>query len=153
VIRPEDVADLQPGDLVEMSWEDGFQVQRTYTGALRTGGEALYLGDVAVRAPDGMASRPHGQLRLISRAPRPLYVNHPRTEPVPGDVVRFEDADHLDDSYTNVYLPRNEQDRKPWLSLTHDPGERYSNEDALCGHLDGWQTRLLVDGETGTVPA
>lgn len=74
-------------------------------------------------------------------------------EPHRGDVVRFQNEDYPDDSYTNVYLPRGPHDPEPWMALTHDTGTRYSDEDARADHLDGWTTRLLVSGRTGDVVA
>ena len=151
MIRREDVADLRPGDVVEARSERWPGV--VVSGPLGDDDGHLLLGPVGcLRCPDGeVAGMAAGvSLTIVSRAPR-LYVNHPRTEPVPGDVVRIEDADHPDDSYTNVHLPRHEGDAIPWLSLTHDPGSRYSDEESLPTHLDGYTVRLLVDGSTGEV--
>ncbi len=153
MITSEQVADLQPGDIVEYAGHPELKGAKVIGPLhLRNGDGTLYVADYVVRdtgGEPGRYAREQLTLTVVSRAPRPMYVNHPRTKPVPGDVVRLTDC--VGDSYTNVYLPRNEQDDEPWLSIHHDPGARYSDEDALVGHLDGWQTRLLVDGETGQV--
>jgi hypothetical protein len=147
----EDVADLRAGDVVEMRWSsypDVFVRGPLHENSLG----ALYVGWLCVRYGEGGgAAYGDGELTVISRAPRPLYVNHDRTEPVPGDVVRFVCDDHPDDSYTNAFLPRSDRDALPWVPLTHGPGERYSDEQADCRHLSGWRMVLLVDGETGEV--
>lgn len=134
MITREQVADLRPGDVVEVRHGD-FPTVVT-SGPLRSRGESLDLGDIyCIRRPDG--SCPLMQrytLTVVSRAPRPLYVNHPRTEPVPGDVAREEDPENpttwLMDSF------------RTWQSTdsTHEQDLGFE-----------WPLRLLVDGETGQV--
>jgi hypothetical protein len=146
-ITREQVADLRPGDVVELrldDWAKGAAIR----GPLRSteqetlvlpipGGDGVYW----VRGDNGHAfDGAHRTLTVISRAPRPLYVNHHRTEPVPGDVVRDADSGH----------------NAVWLC--GDPGD----PGRLCWAQSGppfWvsrdrlpdRLRLLVDGETGEV--
>ena len=134
-ITREQVADLQPGDVVELrhsDWPD-----TVITGPLRSErtGE-LVIADLVLRWTDGSVAtwaRDLGNLTVISRAPRPLYVNHDRTESVPGDVMRDKDGD--------IWFSRSTDD---WISNNHGDGS------------DEWVRQyapliLLVDGETGQV--
>jgi len=93
-ITREQVADLQPGDVVEVVHED-WPTGTVVRGPLwLMDGETLQVARIVVRHWDGR--HPYDTaltLTVVSRAPRPLYVNHPRTEPVPGDVVRDADGD------------------------------------------------------------
>jgi hypothetical protein len=76
-------------------------------------------------------------LTVVSRAPRPLYVNHPRTEPVAGDYAHELDADG------KRLVLRVRGTRYPDKWIDQDGLERtYSVRRRL---------RLLVDGETGQV--
>jgi hypothetical protein len=139
VITREQVADLRPGDVVELT--DQFLC--TTRGPLRElgAGGALLLGAFAVvrYADGGSAGRADWSLTVTSRAPRPLYVNHDRTEPVPGDVVRDADSDD-----TRVWLfDGDAPERRPWYP---------SNDTHMCARDDlPTRLRLLVDGETGQV--
>jgi len=129
-ITREQVADLRPGDVVDLVTRERITVAQVVDG------EAYpYIGDGS--APELLS------LTVISRAPRPLYVNHDRTEPVAGDVVRDADGgdgrvwivDASGDCWTphagTVYMKGATLDR---LGIT------------LPDRL-----RLLVDGETGQV--
>ena len=83
-IPREQVADLRPGDVVELRYDN--YPETVIRGPLH-GGATLYVAFLVVRHADG---RPGvgDSLTVISRAPRPLYVNHERTTPIDGDVVR-----------------------------------------------------------------
>ena len=89
-ITREDVKDLRPGDVVELhDTEEGW----TVTGAVWQKGGYLCCGTAILcysrEEPIGIESR---TLKVVSRAPRPLYVNSDRTEPVAGDIVRDRDG-------------------------------------------------------------
>jgi hypothetical protein len=76
-------------------------------------------------------------LTVVSRAPRPLYVNHPRTEPVAGDVRASSTLTASDSSSASGARDT------PTSGSVQDGLERtYSVRRRL---------RLLVDGETGQV--
>lgn len=139
-ITPEQVADLQPGDVVELrseQWPDGTLI----TGPLWEDRGVLKVASAAVRWPDlepyGASTR---SLTVLSWTPRPLFTNHPRTEPVVGDVVTDEEA----------ALP---------LTVFRVAGEDYSDPDRWIDQYGTERTyehlspprrlRLLVDGETG----
>jgi hypothetical protein len=126
VITREQVADLQPGDVVEVLRRDRITIAEVGNGRAYP-----WLADGSDPAWES--------LTVVSRAPR-LYVNHPRTEPVPGDVVR--DAD--DENSKRTW--RNDNDgRFCWWGM--GGGEATFNSRAeLPDHL-----RLLVDGQTGEV--
>ncbi|MCU1617357.1 MAG: hypothetical protein JWO98_4897 [Frankiales bacterium] len=137
MITREQVKDLQPGDVVEVThadWPDGTVVR----GPLwMHDGETLQVSRIVIRHWDGRHPYDTGlTLTVISRAPRPLYVNHPRTEPVPGDVVREDDPEGATTWLMDSF--------RTWQSKdsTHDQDRGFE-----------WPLRLLVDGETGmTVP-
>jgi hypothetical protein len=141
VIDREQVADLQPGDVVELTrdeWPAGSAVR----GPLRASDgieNALYLldGFFGVRNPQGEPYEPNGTLTVVSRAPRPLYVNHPRTEPVQGDVVRDADSDE-----PGIWVRARLDFGAPW----YGSGTSARSRAELPARL-----RLLVDGETGQV--
>jgi len=143
MITREQVADLREGDIVEMSWAcEGGQI--TIRGPLWGGrGEQLSVAGYWVRESDGapvQALGPRGSrtLTVISRAPQPLYVNHDRSEPVPGDVVRDADSDDA-----NTWVRNRKGFSYEWLNnRTHDYVPREKLPDRL---------RLLVDGTTGEV--
>jgi hypothetical protein len=145
-ITREQVADLQPGDVVEMRFPSGASLRGPLTGVDFGSGLGLGIVDVgwSVRLSDGTPAWAltdlGATLTVISRAPRPLYVNHPRTEQRPGDVVR--DAD---------------DDRKPtvWTSDSCD-GWWLASRGVMVEKSRGQlptRLRLLVDGETGQVVA
>ncbi len=137
MITREQVSDLKPGDVVELSWPSLVDdaVTLSVRGPLRessTGsGDALAVASYGVREQDG--DPVHGDRRtltVVSRAPRPLYVNHHRTEPVPGDTVHPGDGT-LSIAFRTV---------NGWLW----PNGKEAR--VADGGL-----RLLVDGETGQV--
>jgi hypothetical protein len=140
-ITREQVADLRPGDVVEISWgETEFSdVTRSIRGPLRRNSQGyLYVGALTVASPNGdVWGDDIRTLTVVSRAPRPLYVNHDRAEPVPGDVVRDADTEITKHTWVkNVDGFSNE-----WLAV---PGHVYVPRKQLPDRL-----RLLVDGETG----
>jgi hypothetical protein len=131
------VADLQRGDVVELRWPNHPDV--VVSGPLRPRGGGQWVGPVPVIGPSG-EMHDGIDLTVVSRAPRPLYVNHPRTEPVPGDVVRDADGN------AGVTWVLADTDRRPWISPAL---ETWVKQEELPARL-----RLLVDGETGmTVPS
>lgn len=150
-ITREQVADLREGDVVELrrdDWPD------TITrGPLRTSDGSLEIADMIVRWADG--SLPtwvgRGHLTVISRAPRPLYVNHPRTQPVPGDVVRDADSEARAQIWVCGEEPPGDRFEYPearsWLRWNAGNGRwTYFPQSDLPASL-----RLLVNGETGQV--
>lgn len=93
-MKEQEVADLNPGDVVELiSSKDPNVVTKgplRETGK-RSGRSWLMLGSLVIRTPEGKANNYEGRidrLTVISRAPQPLYVNHPRTHCASGDVAR-----------------------------------------------------------------
>lgn len=131
-ITREQIADLRPGDVVELAaplWPDGTVIRGGLHGSAPND---LFVGPVRIQDYVGIGIL---SLTVVSRAPRPLYVNHPRTEPVPGDVVR--DAD--DPSETQAW----------WFTTNVAPwktGGGWTTREYLPDRL-----RLLVDGEVGQV--
>lgn len=91
-ITNNDVADLDVGDVVEVTWPNG-TVLRGPLGKDSAG--RLALSPMTLRHPDGGATLLHcdATLRVIRKAPTPFYVNHPRTNPVWGDIVRDAEGD------------------------------------------------------------
>ena len=99
MITKEQVADLREGDVVELTsetWGEGTVLRgplvRTERGGLRVGNIGVITGN-GFKIVLGNGDIPYADvrnLRVISRAPRPLYLNSDRTEPVPGDVVSFK---------------------------------------------------------------
>jgi hypothetical protein len=73
------------------------------------------------------------RLEVISRAPRPLYNNHPRSRPRPGDVVIEDGTAWLHDTWGKWHSCHSD-----W---THDNFIR-NNRGKLT---------LVIDGETGEV--
>jgi hypothetical protein len=138
-ITREQVADLCSGDVVEYSGHPDLKGAKV-VGPLHESDGSLFIADYVVRNSDGSTARYRNEeltLAVVSRALRPLYVNHDRTEGVPGDVVRDEDG--------VVWL----RDRYgKWVSVDSE-----TDDDHLLNWTTGTLT-LLVDGETGeTVPA
>jgi hypothetical protein len=142
VITREQVADLQPGDVVEVAHRD-WSGQKM-SGPLKSTGEvtgeyveALRLCGYPIRDNRGEPINGPWTLTVVSRAPRPLYVNHDRAEPVPGDYARDEDADGI------RLILRTRGERFPDKWIDQDGIER------TYDHIPGRRLRLLVDGETG----
>lgn len=161
-ITPEQVADLQPGDVVEFrldEWPEHYAIRSmlriNQRGALVASIPGNSAASYRIRDAHG---RPFDQtlrtLTILSRTPRPLYVNHPRTEPVPGDVVRVEFDTGCDDDWCmNAYAPVDDDSGlPPWLSIAKvDAGCRYTADMVIPTPGSRGQMRLLVDGETGQV--
>lgn len=143
-ITRERIADLCPGDVVELRddrWPEGTVTR----GPLRKTDHGLCVAALMVvdSLGDLFDAGGHRSLTVVSRVPRPLYVNHSRTEPVPGDVVR--DADR---PTTNVWvyhgLPDEDAPWDPPLPWAVPGSGLRRDRAALPARL-----RLLVDGETG----
>ena len=139
-ITEEDVADLRAGDIVRVTGWYGATVE----GPLSEGDRTLWLAEhIRVRRADGSVGLPglqHATLTVVSRAPRALYVNSDRAEPVPGDVVR--DADERTFLYTESPFSN---DKEKWVGAQPlDGGIDWRPTGRLATPL-----RLLVDGETG----
>ena len=141
MITREQVADLREGDVVEL--QDDRWPGAVLRGPLRESAPGvLRVANKLVRDYEGRPSRfaDTQQLTVVSRAPRPLYVNHPRTEPVAGDVVR--DADDDTDTMTWNYAGGSGESVQGWYDR--------DGQGAASHHLPE-RLRLLVDGETGQV--
>ena len=143
MITREQVADLQPGDVVEFRAHDDPDVF--------TRGPVSILGDSGIRlgshlvllysGGNGVGEfESQGTLTVISRVPRALYVNHDREKPAPGDVVRNAD----DDTDRRIWVSDGLDGGHLWGSL---PEMEHTERSAMPKRL-----RLLVDGETGQVP-
>lgn len=149
----EQVAGLRAGDVVELTydeWPDGTVVRGPLQGSPES--RALTVAAFVVRHGGGGAPGEGFNLTVISRAPRPLYDNHPRQTPVPGDIVRVESG-HPDDWYLDLFQPRDGDDGLSWVSLhAADFGYRYSTDEALPLTRE-YDAVLLVDGETGRAVA
>lgn len=137
MITREQVADLKPGDVVELSRPSTTDdaVTLIVRGPLRqvstVTGDTLYAGSYCVRDQDGHpVYGPRGTLTVISRAPRPLYVNHHRTEPVPGDTVHPGDGT---------------------LSIAFRTVNGWVWPNGTWARVVNDGLRLLVDGESGQV--
>ena len=137
-ISREQVADLQPGDVVRLVRTNG-EHRYTYEGPVKDdGGDALAFDDWWLRDRRGNAPEWCESLTVVSRAPR-LYVNHDRSEPVPGDVVR-------DEMTGDVYVREHNTVLRPdpfWWC----PVQGRSRRDD-CINLP---LTLLVDADTGQV--
>lgn len=145
-ITREHVADLQPGDVVELRHRLFPEI--TLRGPVSASGAREYdlaLPPVWIRERSGDPAEDTSmwaELTVVSRAPRPLYVNHPRTKPAPGDVVRSADDD--DDV---VYVCASPRSECAWLLPVGDRDALlYMSRSVLPTRL-----RLLVDGDTGQV--
>jgi hypothetical protein len=140
VITREQLVDLREGDVVERAYD--VAPDTVTRGPLRAYPDgSLRLAEELIRHSDGRFWNGHLRLlTVVSRAPRPLYVNHPRTEPVPGDVVRDADSESA-----AVWMYGDPAD---------DAGECWAQAAepfwTTRGHLPA-HLRLLVDGTTGQV--
>lgn len=120
---------LHPGDLIELViTTDGDPITLRGTYPAITDWAATVTGDDPVT------------VTVLSRAARPLYVNHTRATHVPGDVVR--DDDMPDRAETWTYLGNTPEGC--WLTVTAAGERYYTHPAAMPARL-----RLLVDGETG----
>jgi hypothetical protein len=131
-ITREQVADLRVGDVVELIFAD----MSVLRGTLREDvvRNAIGFPEAGWTVRDSRGEPPFGaekmELAVIERAPRPLYVNHDRTEPLPGDVIHASDGT----------LSRAFRTNGEWIwpnGTRARPGEP--------------PYTLLVDGETGQV--
>lgn len=93
MITREQVKDLRGGDFVELhrqGWPDDVVVRGTLRDDSCAG--ELWLGDYSIFSENGnepdWLTFPGTTLTVVYRAPRPLYVNHNRTEARAHDVVR-----------------------------------------------------------------
>lgn len=134
-ITYEQVADLREGDVVELKMASGTIIRGPLAPGAWTkmGLEIVDAGWMVRDAQGGIPTnlreiRRDIALTVISRAPRPLYVNHSRTEPVPGDVVRPADGTK---------------------SVAFRRIEGWIWPNGTTARLDTYGLRLLVDGETG----
>ncbi len=132
MITREQVADLREGDIVELVFAQDPNI--TIRGPLDEDQDGtLQLGRYGViRFEDGEVPRggTDRTLTVVSRAPRPLYVNHHRTEPVPGDTV------HPGDGTSSIAF----RTVNGWV---------WPN--GTWARVAGDGLRLLVDGESGQV--
>lgn len=133
----QDAQDLRAGDVVVVAhsgWPEGSFIR----GELyeQECGPGLYCCGFQVANSDGTTFLPDvwAEVTVVSRAPRPLYVNHPRTEPVNGDTVADEDNGGADWTWHRV----------------HDEWLRADGASFVRSELPA-RLRLLVDGETGRV--
>jgi len=138
VITRKQVADLQPGDTVNVRRRD-WPAATTGELWLDQHGNLMH-GGCTVRDSDGNPGTYLLEFSVIARAPRPLYANHPRTEPVAGDVVRDEDGDLWTLVDRSAY-----GELRAWHWSTAAGKWVHNSPQAIAGGT------LLVDGETGTV--
>lgn len=134
-ITPDQVKDLQPGDVVRIrnyNWPEGTSITGpAYRDPERNALKQVYVGGhpIGTMAFCGTLA----EFEIISRAPRPLYVNHRRTWAMKGDVARAAERDD------------------PHLTWGYD-GDRWCSIDTHARTAFGFRPgplRLLVDGETG----
>jgi hypothetical protein len=135
-ITAEQTADLQVGDIVR------------YTGHAQANGATIegpvyQHADGSLRVGPGLVIRTAGGapipdtnivLAFVSKAQRPLYVNHSRTEPVGGDVARL-----VDSTSTRVWFYASAINAPGWYDTR---GGRFERPASVS-------LRLLVDGATG----
>lgn len=140
-----DVADLRPGDVVELvhdDWPAGTKLRGPVWGDRGR----LHVGSYIVR--DGAAlATPGFSLTVISRAPRPIYVNHDRPVPVLGDVVRTANDE------TRHAMPRDATARPETYGTEEIRWWGFSSEFSEWLHCStdylSQPLTLLVDGATG----
>lgn len=128
------VNDLADGDVVRVDNWQGL----TVSGPVSVN-HSIWLGDqIALRYADLDEALPtwtqadDASLTIVERAKLPLYVNHPRTKPVQGDVVLDADSDAWQFHISAWHMAH--------------AGGRGVPDIRDCGPL-----RLLFDGETGEV--
>lgn len=148
MITREQVADLRPGDVVELTFPSGSRIRGPLTDN-EYEAQRLKIASTGwtVRSASGdpgSSLRAGGaSLTVVSLAPpRQLYVNHPRTEPVIGDVVIDEDADET----VIVFRVAGQQYRDPdrWI-------DQYGTERTYEHLSPPRRLRLLVDGKTAEI--
>lgn len=141
MITREQVADLRPGDVVRISgWYDVTVEGPLTTSDVDEHSDALWLGQYTlirdgVGNPAHWGCQPGATLTVVARAPRPLYINHDRTEMVLGDVFRG-----VEDDSPRIYVAQGAADQ---VWCTH--------HGVMNVGLVPPRLRLLVDGETGQV--
>lgn len=143
-MTPPVVSSLLPGDVVEAR-RAGWPAGQKVVGPVTCDGRALVVAEFVVGWLDGGELDEDKEVVVLERAPRPLYCNHSRTEPVAGDVVRVEFDQGPADDYVDVYDPVTAPGA-PWLSLVD--GSRYTTEQAIPSDSVHGRALLLVDGET-----
>jgi hypothetical protein len=134
-ITPEHVADLMPGDVVRLAGHTSAH-GATIEGPLyldETGRLCVGPGLVVRQADGAPNSNANLSLAIVSKAERPMYVNHPRVEPVKGDVFRSAEIQN-----TNLWMFAG----KTVVSKDGDIFRR--------GELPA-DLHLLIDGETNEV--
>lgn len=127
MITTADVADLQAGDVITVTG-----LNSTATGPLLEKDGCLYIaGYLLVRDASGRPFPAIDTLTVVSRAPRPVYVNCDRN-PIAGDVART--AGSSDDSRTWAF------DGEGWnlVGTGSTPGSDTPG-----------RYRLLIDGDSG----
>lgn len=138
-ITREDVADLRAGDVVELQLATGSTIRGALTDDRFVGGLGIAGAGWLIRDSSGdpayQLDEDATAIVVVSRAPRPLYVNHDRTEPVPGDVVR-EEGSPL--AHTWHYLGGDDAPERWWRF--DDTSIPFDKNASLI---------LLVDGTTG----
>lgn len=143
MITREQVADLRPGDVVEIGFDSGSVIRgplmedRHEAGVLRVANVDWVVRDQGGLLGGGL-QRADASLAVVSRAPEPLYVNHDRSEPVPGDVAKAADGSEPS-GHTWHYLGNEEHGGNWW---------RF---DDIIKNVQPRSLRLLVDGTTGEV--
>lgn len=142
MITAEQVSELQRGDVVRYTGHPALN-GATVEGPLYVGSRSeLFVGaEYVVRMQDGAPFTNHDiALAIVSRAPRPLFTNHSRAEPIEGDVVRLAD----DDTRSRVWFYMQGAATPGWYDRA---GRRIDGRPG-----DGRALRMLVDGETGLPP-
>lgn len=135
------ISGIRAGDVLKATharWPEGTYVQ----GPAYVFGNDLRLAGYAVNFMD----RPYWTVEVISRAPRPFYVNSDR-DPVEGDIVNYQ-------SGTGIIGPFMHAGSEAWAGAR--PGGRMTPWRGFPGgHADtgplynAGRVVLLVDGLTG----
>lgn len=128
-------SELRAGDTAEMRF-DAFP-EFVATGKIRPDdqGCCLLLGPWPIVTEGKSTLRSDQRLTVTKMAPRPVYVNHSREEPVDGDIVR----DAVSDSRTTYIWSSGgwwAAARGSFIPVADGPGKMF----------------LLVDGDTGRPP-
>lgn len=134
-ISPAQVKDLQPGDVVRIrsyNWPEGTSITGpAYRDPGRGTLKRLEVGGHPIETMAACGTL--AEFEIVSRAPRPLYVNHQRAWAMKGDVARSAECD-------NPYLVWGYDGTRWYLIDTRTLAQPDFNPGPL---------RLLVDGETG----
>jgi hypothetical protein len=144
VITREQVAELQPGDIIEVfDTRNGVSVRGkvyNYSGPIWIGNPGHTQLTVASGELVGWAREDVASLKVITRAPRKVYVNSDRTEVRQHDVIRDGEG------VIRHQGPVSDVTDAAWWSWEVDPGFRWTWTSTPPQPLT-----LLVDGETGEV--